>query len=143
IKISLICYFFDLIAKKSEIYKIPKWTQFWHEMFKIAIDAPYDAPPDPLVAKGFLLSAIAALRLRHSQFELLARSYKHPQLLDLKFSPCRLPLFNSVKQTNYGYFCILCPHPIYVFGPSVISRILLLINTSFIYYFFDLIAKKI
>src|SRR6218665_1839615 len=23
--------FFDLIANKSEIYKIPKWTQFWHE----------------------------------------------------------------------------------------------------------------
>ena len=28
--------FFDLIVKKSEIYKIPKWTQFWHEMLKIA-----------------------------------------------------------------------------------------------------------
>src|SRR6218665_3704623 len=27
-KISLICYFFDLIINKSEIYKIPKWTQF-------------------------------------------------------------------------------------------------------------------
>jgi len=27
----LIYYFFDLIAKKSEIYKIPKWTQLWHE----------------------------------------------------------------------------------------------------------------
>src|SRR6218665_331873 len=35
-EISLICYFFDLIAKKLEIYKIPKWTQFWHEMLKIA-----------------------------------------------------------------------------------------------------------
>jgi len=35
-KIFLICCFFDLIVKKSEIYKIPKWTQFWHEMLKIA-----------------------------------------------------------------------------------------------------------
>src|SRR6218665_3197458 len=35
-KISLICNFFDLIAETSEIYKIPKWTQFWHEMLKIA-----------------------------------------------------------------------------------------------------------
>jgi len=25
-----------LIVKKSEIYKIPKWTKFWHEMLKIA-----------------------------------------------------------------------------------------------------------
>ena len=45
----------------------------------------YDAPPDPLVAKGFLLSAIEALLLWHSQFELLAHSHKHIQLLDLKF----------------------------------------------------------
>src|SRR6218665_86987 len=84
----------------------------------------YDAPPDSLVTKGFLLSAMAALRLRHSQFELLARSHKHPHLLDIKFfSLCRLPLFNSVELMNYGYFCtcILCPHPIYVFGPSVFS----------------------
>src|SRR6218665_2573390 len=95
-KISLICYFFDLIAKKSEIYKIQKWTQFWHEMLKIASVSGAEPqtplgelttlprPPSVegllafLVAKGFLLSAIAALRLRHSQFELLARSRKHP-----------------------------------------------------------------
>src|SRR6218665_2866029 len=129
-KISVICYFFDLIAKKSEIYKIPKWTQFWHEMLKISSvsEAPPQTPlgeltklPRPLVAKGFLLSAIAASRLRHSQFELLERSHKHPQLLDFKFFPCRFPLLNSVELTNYGYFCILCPHPIYVFVPSVIS----------------------
>jgi len=25
-----------LIVKKSEIYKIQEWTQFWHEMLKIA-----------------------------------------------------------------------------------------------------------
>src|SRR6218665_3725468 len=87
---SLICYLFDLIANKSEIYKIPKWTQFWHEMLKIA--SVYDAPPDPLFAKGFLLSAIAASRLWHSQFELLARSHKHPQLLDLKLFPLQAPL---------------------------------------------------
>src|SRR6218665_3601316 len=52
----------------------------------------HDAPPDPLVAKGFLLSAIAASRLWHSQFELLARSHKHPQLLDLKLFPLHAPL---------------------------------------------------
>ena len=55
--------------------------------------------------------------------------------------PPRLPLLNSVELTNYGYFCILCTNPIYVFGPSVISWILLLIKISFIYYFFDLMAK--
>src|SRR6218665_3422837 len=43
--------------------------------------------PDPVVAKGFLLSAIAVSRLWHSQFELLAYSHKHTQLLDLKFFP--------------------------------------------------------
>jgi len=35
-KISLICYFFDLIVKNSEICNIPEWTQFWHEILKIA-----------------------------------------------------------------------------------------------------------
>ena len=35
-----------------------------HEMLKIA----YDAPPDPLVGRGFLPSAIAASRLRRLQF---------------------------------------------------------------------------
>jgi len=35
-KISLMCSFFDLIVKASEIYMIPEWTQFWHEMLKIA-----------------------------------------------------------------------------------------------------------
>src|SRR6218665_445437 len=28
--------FFDLIINKSEVYMIPEWTQFWHEMLKIA-----------------------------------------------------------------------------------------------------------
>ena len=28
--------FFNLIVNKSEIYKIPKWTIFSREMFKIA-----------------------------------------------------------------------------------------------------------
>src|SRR6218665_1568 len=66
----------------------------------------YDAPPDTLVTKGFLLSAVAASRLRHSQFELLARSHKHPSFEISSISPFRLPLFNSVELTNYGYFCI-------------------------------------
>src|SRR6218665_2477504 len=48
--------------------------------------------PDPLVAKGFLLSAKAASRLWHSQFELLPHSHKHPQLLDLKIFPLQAPL---------------------------------------------------
>src|SRR6218665_218876 len=42
-KISLSCYFFDLIVNKAEIYKIPKWTQFSHEMLKIA--SVSGAPP--------------------------------------------------------------------------------------------------
>ena len=39
----------------------------WHQMLKIASGA-YDAPPYPLVVRGFLPSAIAASRLRRSQF---------------------------------------------------------------------------
>jgi len=31
------------MLKKSVIYKIPKWTKFWHEMLKIASDS--GAPP--------------------------------------------------------------------------------------------------
>jgi len=69
-----------LIVKKFEIYKIQKCTQFWHKMLKIA--SVSGAPPQtllrelttlprPPVAKGFLLPAIAASRLRHSQFDLL------------------------------------------------------------------------
>src|SRR6218665_2678703 len=93
--------------------------------------------PNPLVAKGFLLSAIAASRLRHSQFEVYSQVLiSTPPSRSQVFPPCRLPFFNSVELTNYGYFCILCPHPIYVFGPSVISRILILIANLFIYYFF-------
>ena len=41
---------------------------FWHEMLKIlTVSGAYDAPPDPLVARGFLPSAIAASRLRRLQ----------------------------------------------------------------------------
>src|SRR6218665_4166521 len=58
---------------------------FVHEMFKIVSvsawgSAPdpgggaYDAPPDPLVVRGFLPSAIAASRLRRLQFFKLGRS---------------------------------------------------------------------
>src|SRR6218665_576298 len=63
--------FFDLIVKKYEINKSQKCTPFWHKMFKIAsfsgalgsfLEA-HDAPPDPLVVRGFLPSAIAASRL--------------------------------------------------------------------------------
>src|SRR6218665_2011001 len=71
---SFIYYFFDLIVKKYETNNIPKCTPFWHEMFKIvslswgSVPDPaggaYDAPPDPLVGRGFLPSAIAASRLR-------------------------------------------------------------------------------
>src|SRR6218665_4123469 len=68
--------------------------------------------PDPLVAKDFLPSAIAALCLRHSQFELLAHSHNHHSFYISSVSPCRLPLLNSVELTNYGYFCMLCPPPI-------------------------------
>src|SRR6218665_713336 len=47
-----------------------------------------------------------------------------------QFSPLQALLLNSwirpsymrfVELTNYGYFCILCPNPIYFYGPSVIS----------------------
>src|SRR6218665_16400 len=41
-----------------------KFTPFWHKMLKIA----YDAPPDPLVVRGFLPSAIAASRFRRLHF---------------------------------------------------------------------------
>src|SRR6218665_1838819 len=53
----------------------------WHEMFKIALasgaappdpaEGAYDAPPDLLVVRGFLLTAIATSRLRRLQFSQL------------------------------------------------------------------------
>src|SRR6218665_1332514 len=65
-KISLSCYFFELIVNKVEIYKIPKWTQFSHEMLKIAsvsgappqtpLGGAYDAPPDRSPSREGLLS---------------------------------------------------------------------------------------
>src|SRR6218665_3711777 len=62
--------FFDLIVKKYNINNIPKCTPFWHEMFKIASvsGGAYDAPPDPLVVKGFFPTAITALCLRPLHF---------------------------------------------------------------------------
>src|SRR6218665_49586 len=69
---------FDWIVKKSEIYKIPKCTPFWHEMLKIAsvsgvppIDpagGAYVAPSDPLVVRSFLPLTIAASSLQRLQF---------------------------------------------------------------------------
>src|SRR6218665_1764965 len=73
-KISLVCYFFDLIAKKYEIYKTRKWTQFWHEMLKIAsVSGAEPRPhwgslrrsPRPLSRKVLPVSAIATSRLQH------------------------------------------------------------------------------
>src|SRR6218665_2529930 len=62
--------FFDLIVKKYEINNIPKCTSFWHEInvqncvgFWSSAPDPaggaYDTPPNPLVGRGFLPSAIA------------------------------------------------------------------------------------
>src|SRR6218665_822400 len=48
----------------------------------------YDAPPDPLVARGFLPSAIAASHLRHLQ-------YPHLHCLQLFYPPWTQT--NSVK----------------------------------------------
>src|SRR5688572_7853223 len=47
----------------------------------------YDAPPYPLVVRGFLPSAIAASRLRLSQFPPLRHSTRSPQLLDRGCAP--------------------------------------------------------
>src|SRR6218665_2644938 len=69
-KTFFIYYCFDLIVKKYELNNIPKCTPFWCEMFKITSDPAgraYDAPPDPIVDRGFLPSAIAASRLRRLQ----------------------------------------------------------------------------
>src|SRR6218665_820504 len=41
---------------------------------------PHDAPPSPLVGRGFLISAIAASRLRRLQFLELRRSIAGYQL---------------------------------------------------------------
>src|SRR6218665_213727 len=69
--------FFDLIVKKYEIKKIPKCTLFGMKCSKSLRflglrpsprGGAYDAPPDPLVARGFFPSAIAASRLRRLQF---------------------------------------------------------------------------
>jgi|SRR6218665_1253528 len=68
-------YFSMSLFKKYDTKKIQN-VLFWHEMFKIAslglslvpAGEACDAPPDILVARGFLPSAIAALRLRRFQF---------------------------------------------------------------------------
>src|SRR6218665_1710349 len=82
--------FFDLIVKKYETNNIPKCTPFWHEMFKIASvsRAPphtpwraYDAPPEPLVGRGFLPSAIAAWGFQRLRFACLACLFaKHSKI---------------------------------------------------------------
>src|SRR6218665_959920 len=97
----------------------------------------------PLVARSFVPSAIAASR---SQFYLLARSDRvRVRSSRSQFFLCRLPLLNSwncppymrfVELTNYGYFCILCPHTIYVCVTSVIFLILLLVNENFVHLLF-------
>jgi len=76
------------LFKKGEFTRIPKCTPFWLEMFKItsasgALPRPcwvaYDAPPDPLVVRGFLPSAIAASRLqRLILLELPQNKNSHP-----------------------------------------------------------------
>src|SRR6218665_2352772 len=69
--------FFDLIVNKYEIKKIPNCTLFGMKCSKILTvsGAPPQTPLgslrrslDPLVARGFLPSAIAASRLRHLQY---------------------------------------------------------------------------
>src|SRR6218665_1206504 len=82
---SFIYYFFDLIVKKYETNNIPKCTPFWHEMFKIV--SLSDAPPDPLVGRGFLPSAIAASRLRRLQFPPLACLYAKTEIPEAQSSP--------------------------------------------------------
>jgi len=75
---------FELIVTRYEINKSPKCTRFCKKIVRKRIcfwgSAPdpaggaYDAPPDPLVVKGFLPSAIAAPRLQRLQFPILGNS---------------------------------------------------------------------
>ena len=48
----LLLIFFNFIVKKYEINNIPKCTQFWHEVFKIASvsGAPPQTPLEELTA---------------------------------------------------------------------------------------------
>src|SRR6218665_564179 len=72
-------------------------------------------PQNPLVAKGFLPWAIAASRIRRSQFDLLARSDRHLSFyisifsLQTSLTQFLNPLSHmwSVEMTRYEYFCIL------------------------------------
>src|SRR6218665_4172704 len=81
--------FFDLIVNKYEIKKITKRTLFGMKCSKSLRflglrprphGGAYGAPPDPLVARGFLPSAITASRLRRLQFPhgLKSNSIKEP-----------------------------------------------------------------
>src|SRR6218665_568518 len=89
---------------------------FWGSAPDPRCGSLYTTLPRPLVV-------IAASLFRHSQFNLLACSHKHLSFyISSFFPPGSRALLNSVELTNYGYFCILCTHPIYVFGPSVISE---------------------
>src|SRR6218665_862022 len=124
-KISLICYFFDLIVNEAEIYKIRKWTQFSHEMLKIASvsGALTQTPlgelttlPRPPSREGLL--SFGTRSLTYSRV-LISTPASRSEVSSLQaHGPCSIL---CTELTNYGYFCILCTHPIYVFGPSVIS----------------------
>src|SRR6218665_1036647 len=95
-KISLICYFFDLIVKNLRFTRsqnAPNFGMKCSTALRFLGLRPRSrwgslrGYPDPLVARSFLPTAIAASRLQRPQFGVLARSDRHPQLLDLNFSP--------------------------------------------------------
>src|SRR6218665_2568505 len=67
--------------------------------------------PNPLVAKGFLLSAIAASRLRHSQFEVYSQVLiSTPPSRSQVFSPCR-PLFQFCGADELWILLYTLPSP--------------------------------
>src|SRR6218665_2041335 len=78
-----------IIAKNMRFARSPnelhfgiKCTQFLHKMFKIASASgeTYNAPPDPLVGRGFLPSAIAASRLRRLHCSQFSQFLSPPKL---------------------------------------------------------------
>ena len=99
---SVICLgYFSISLLKNMRFRRSQNVLFWHEMLKIVsapdpAGGPCDDSPDPIVARGFLPSAIAASRLRQSQLRAFGTCNIHISTAYSCFTPHGLKS-NSVK----------------------------------------------
>src|SRR5688572_30970862 len=101
-------FYIEIIGEKFEVNKSPKYAPFGIKCSKLRRllglrprprwGSLRRSPIPPIVVRGFLPSAIAASRLRRSQFPPLTHSSRSPQLLDRGCAPAYLtfPTLHSV-----------------------------------------------